>query len=249
MSLGFIYGEIRRVSQIAERINLKTSSLVTLSHCVMDEVWIKVAKTKEAWNFGFLAASPRSLFISFFDYMAKRDEVSMGIKVLEHKERGFNPFILISDLLLTYRVISGYFSVCLHQLCTIHGRGAIARIIRNLPSEAKKDRFFYSYLKRIKKRFNTLYDLEDVGKVDSCIGQTKRELKLFYSKKYRKWAQPMLNFIERNSKGLFLYKRFPEKEIEDTNNAAEMIFSLFKPQYKIMKEFQIPWGVQAHFNL
>jgi len=59
----------------------------------------------------------------------------------------------------------------------------------------------------------------------------------------------MLDFIERNSKGLFLYKRFPEKEIEDTNNAAEMIFSLFKPQYKIMKEFQILWGVQAHFNL
>jgi len=66
--------------------NLKTSSLVALSHCVMDEVWIKVAKTKEAWNFGFLAASPKSFFISFFDYMAKRDEVSMGIKVLEHKE-------------------------------------------------------------------------------------------------------------------------------------------------------------------
>jgi len=173
VSLGFIYGELRRVAQIAERINLKTSSLVTLSHCVMDEVWIKVAKTKDAWNFGFLAASPKPLFIGFFDYMAKRDEVSMGIKVLEHKERGFNPFILISDLLLTYRVISGYFSVCLHQLCTIHGRHAIARIIRNLPLEAKKDRFFYSYLKRIKKRFNTLYDLEDVGKVDSCIGQIK----------------------------------------------------------------------------
>lgn len=72
----------------------------------MDEVWIKVAKTKEAWNFGFLTASPKSLFISFFDYMAKRDEVSMGIKVLEHKERGFNPSILISDLLSTYRAIS-----------------------------------------------------------------------------------------------------------------------------------------------
>ncbi len=161
----------------------------------------------------------------------------MGIKVLEHKERGFNPFILISDLLPTYRVISGYFNVYLHQLCTIHGRRAIARIIRNLPLEAKKD------------RFNTLYDLEDVGKVDSCIGQIKREFKLFYSKKYRKWAQSMLDFIERNSKGLFPYKRFPEKEIEDTNNDAEMIFSLFKPQYKIMKQFQTPEGVQAHLNL
>jgi hypothetical protein len=29
----------------------------------------------------------------------------------------------------------------------------------------------------------------------------------------------------------------------------KIIFSLFKPQYKVMKEFQIPWGAQAHFNL
>jgi hypothetical protein len=35
-------------------------------------------------------------------------------------------------------------------------------------------------------------------------------------------------FIKRNSKGLFLYKRFPEEEIEHTNNAAEIIFSLFQ---------------------
>lgn len=69
------------------------------------------------------------------------DEVSMGIKVLEHKERGFNPFILISDLLPTYRVISGYFNACLHQLCTIHSRHAIARIIRNLPLEARREFF------------------------------------------------------------------------------------------------------------
>jgi len=40
-----------------------------------------------------------------------------------------------------------------------------------------------------------------------------------------------------------------KKKIEHTNNAAEIIFSLFKPQYKVMKEFQIPWGAQAHFNL
>jgi hypothetical protein len=91
ISLGFIYGELTRVSQVAERINSRVSFLVNLSHCVMDEVWIKVAKTGEVWNFGFLAVSPESLFISFFNYVAKRDEPSMGIKVLEHKERGFNP--------------------------------------------------------------------------------------------------------------------------------------------------------------
>jgi len=59
----------------------------------------------------------------------------------------------------------------------------------------------------------------------------------------------MLDFIERNSKGLFLYKRLPEKVMERTNNAAEIIFSLFKPRYKVMKEFQTPGGVQTHLNL
>jgi len=215
----------------------------------MDEVWIKVARTGEAWNFGFLAVSPKSLFIGFFNYVAKRDEVSMGIKVLEQKEMGFNPSILISDLLPTYRAIAGYFSFCLHQLCTTHARRIISRIIKNLPSEAKKDKLFYSYMVRIKKRFNALYELEDAGEINSQIGQIKRELKLFYKEEQREWAEPMLSFIERNSRGLFLYKRLPEKKIEHTNNAAEIIFSLFKPQYKVMKEFQIPYGAQAHFNL
>jgi len=213
----------------------------------MDEVWIKVAKTKEAWNFGFLTASPKSLFIGFFAYMTKRDEVSMGIKVLEHKEKGFNPNILTGDLFPTYRIIAGYFKICLHQLCTTHGRRIVARIIRDLPSEAKKDKFFYSYMERIKKRFNALYSLDDIGKINSFIGQMKRELKLFYTKKRREWAEPMLSFIERNSRGLFLYKRLPKKKIERTNNAAEIIFSLFKPQYKVMKEFQIPWGSASSF--
>ena len=101
-------------SQIAEKINLKVSSLVSLSHCAMGEVWIKVARTKEAWNFGFLAASPKSLFISFFNYVVKEDEVSMGIKVLESKEKGLKPSILTSGLLPTYRGVAGYFSGCLH---------------------------------------------------------------------------------------------------------------------------------------
>jgi len=117
-------------------------------------------------------------------------------------------------------------------------QGALSgRIIRNLPSRAKKDRFFYSYMVRIKKRFNVLYSLDDIGKINSSIGGMRRELKLFYTQERREWASPCLDFIERNSKGLFLYKRLPEKMIEHTSNTAEIIFSLFKPQYKVMKEF------------
>ena len=82
---------------------------------------------------------------------------------------------------------------------------------------------------RIKKRFNALYSLQDVGEINSSIAQMKRELKLFYTKKRKEWAEPMLSFIERNSRGLFLYKRLPKKKIEHTNNAAEIIFSLKKP--------------------
>ena len=37
--------------------------------------------------------------------------------------------------------------------------------------------------------------------------------------------------------------------MEYTNNAAEIIFSLFEPQYKVMKQFQTPEGALAHFNL
>jgi len=160
--------------------------------------------------------------------MAKRDEVSIEIKVLEYKERGFNPSILISDLLPIYRAIAGYFSACLHQLCTNHTRRIIARTIRDLPLKAKKDKFFYNYMLRIKKRFNALYSLQDVGEINSSIAHIKRELKLFYTKKQREWAELTLSFIQRNSRGLFLYKRLPKKKIEHAKGAAEIIFSLKK---------------------
>jgi hypothetical protein len=129
------------------------------------------------------------------------------------------------------------FLSCLHQLCTTHARRDTARIIKDLPAKAKKDKFFLGYMEKIRERFCTLFKEDDIGKIHSRIGQIKKELKLFYSKDRRKWAEPMLGFIERNSKHLFFYKKLPEKEIDNTNNAAEIVFSLFKPQYKTMKEF------------
>lgn len=99
---------------------------------------LKWPKLKEAWNFGFLAASPKSLFISFFDYVAKRDEPSMGIKVLEHKERGFNPSILTSDLLSTYRAIAGYFGGCLHGFSRNHARCIIEKNHKRSSLEGKE---------------------------------------------------------------------------------------------------------------
>jgi len=53
---------------------------------------------------------------------------------------------------------------------------------------------------------------------------------------------------ERNSKDVFLYKWLPEKIVEHTNNAAEIIFSLFSSQYKAMKEFRTPKRAQAYRN-
>ena len=208
-----------------------------------------MAKTYQDWNFGLLGVSPKSLFISFFDYVERRDEASIGTAILGYKEEGFNPNVLITDLLPTYRVVADYFKACLHQLCIIHGRRGIARSVKDLPADAKKDKFFSEYMVRIKKRFYSLFEEDNIGNISSQIGQIKKELKLFYSKDRKKWAEPMLKFIERNSKNLFLYKKLPEKGIDNTNNAAEIVFSLFKPQYKIMKQFQVRGGAQAHFDL
>jgi len=249
VSLGFIYAELTRVSSLAREINSKVRSLVSISHCTVDEIWIKVAKTCQDWNFGLLGVSPKSLFISFFDYVERRDEASIGTAILGYKEEGFNPYVLVTDLLPTYRTVASYFKTCLHQLCTNHARRDIARIIKDLPAEAKKDKFFLNYMVRIEERFCALFKEDNMGRIYSQIGQIKRELKLFYTKERRKWAEPMLKFIERNSKNLFLYKKLPEKGIDNTNNAAEIIFSLFKPQYKIMKQFQIRGGAQAYFDL
>lgn len=116
VSLGFIYAELTRVSSLAREINSKVRSLVSISHCTVDEIWIKVAKTCQDWNFGLLGVSPKSLFISFFDYVERRDEASIGTAILGYKEEGFNPYVLVTDLLPTYRTVASYFKTCLHGL-------------------------------------------------------------------------------------------------------------------------------------
>jgi len=81
----------------------------------------------------------------------RRDEASIGTAILGCKEEGFNPYVLVTDLLPTYRTVASYFKTCLHQLCTNHARRDIARIIKDFPAEAKKDKFFLNYMVRIKK--------------------------------------------------------------------------------------------------
>ena len=103
---------------------------MSISHCTIDKVWIKMAKRSQEWNFGLLAISPKSLFISFFDYIERRGRI--GTPALKYKQAGFNPQVLITDLLPTYRAVASYFKICLHQLCTTHARRDIARIIKNL---------------------------------------------------------------------------------------------------------------------
>jgi len=85
-------------------------------------------------DFGLLGVSPKSLFISFFDYVERRDEASIGTAIIGYKQEGFNPNILVTALLPTYRTVASYFETCLYQLCTTHARRDIARIIKDLIS-------------------------------------------------------------------------------------------------------------------
>jgi len=53
--------------------------------------------------------------INFFNYVAKRDEMSMGIKVLEHKERGFNPCLFLQAI---FCPLTGQFAAILIPIYT-----------------------------------------------------------------------------------------------------------------------------------
>ena len=143
LSLGFIYEEIKQACKKAWKINERIRALVDLTHLVADEVWIKVKSTLKKWGYGFLLASPKSLFIYSLDHLTHRDELNMGLKVAEYIEKGLNPSVFVSDLLKTYRTTSKYFKGCLHQLCTNHGIKALHKIIKDLPYAAKQDKEFY----------------------------------------------------------------------------------------------------------
>jgi hypothetical protein len=247
LSLGFIYEELKRVCQKARKINERIRSLVKLAHVVADEVWIKVKQTSKKWSYAFLLASPKSLFIWSLDHLVNRDEVSIGLKIIESMERGLNPSVFGSDLLKTYKVVAKYFKNCLHQLCTNHGIKALHKVIKDFPAEAKQDKFFYDYIKDLRDRFIKLFEIDDMIDIEQEIKQMRKVLRLWQGKR-NEWANPMLDFIDRNWQGLFWHKRYPEKEIENTNNGAEIINSLFKPHYKIMKHLEKRESSQDHFE-
>jgi hypothetical protein len=247
LSLGFVYEEVKRVCKKARQINEKIRGLVKLAHVVADEVWIKVKQTSKKWSYAFLLASPKSLFIWSLDHLVKRDEVSMGLKIIEYIERGLNPAVFGSDLLKTYKIVAKYFKDCLHQLCTNHGIKALHKIVKDLPAEARQDKFFYDYIKKLRDRFIDLFELDDIIEIEQKIKQMRKVLSLWQGKR-GEWARPMLDFIDRNWEGLFWYKRYPEKEIENTNNGAEIINSLFKPHYKIMKHLERKESTQDHLE-
>ena len=121
------------------------------------------------------------------------------------------------------------------------------KILKDLPFEAKQNKFFYDYMVKIKDRFVALFDLDDVVEIKQEIKQMRKELSLFQGQN-RKFAQPILGFINRNWQNLFLYKKYPDERIENTNNGAEIIYSLFKPHYKIMKHLQRADSAQDHFE-
>lgn len=247
LSLGFVFEELKRVCKKARKINEKIRGLVKLAHVVADEVWIKVKQTSKKWSYAFLLASPKSLFIWSLDHLVKRDEVSIGLKIIEYMEGGLHPAVFGSDLLKTYKVVAKYFKGCLHQLCTNHGIKALHKIIKDFPYEAKQDKFFYDYIKDLRDRFIKLFEIDDIIDIEQKIKQMRKVLRLWDGKR-NEWARPMLDFIDRNWQGLFWHKRYPEKEIENTNNGAEIINSLFKPHYKIMKHLEKRESTQDHFE-
>lgn len=245
--MGFICQELKRACKEAKKINAQIRELVNLTHLVADEVWIKVKSTLKKWSYGFLLASPKSLFIYSLDHLTHRDEINMGLKVMEYIEKGLNPAIFTSDLLKTYRVISGYFKRCLHQLCTNHGIKALHKVIKDFPEEARQDKTFYDYMKDLRDRFIALFELDDIVEIEQNIKQIKRVL-YFWQGERKEWAKPFVDFIDRNGKNLFWYKKCPEKGIENTNNGAEIINSLFKPHYKIMKHLENENSTQDYFE-
>ena len=104
---------------------------------------------------------------------------------------------------------------------------------------------------RIKKRFNALYSLDDIGKINSFIRRDEAGAKVLLHPGMKKNGHLLVwTSLRETQKAFFSIKKLPEKEIEHINNAAEIIFSLFKPQYKVMKEFETVRGsAQIHLNL
>lgn len=114
ISTGFICKQLKLASEKAREINRRIRKLVNISHCVMDEVWIKVVKVSKNWTYGFLRANPKSLFIWGLDFVDKREEATMGVRVDEDRMDGLNPRIMTSDLLNIYRNIVKDFKDTLH---------------------------------------------------------------------------------------------------------------------------------------
>jgi len=73
----------------------------------------------------------------------------------------------------------------------------------------------------VEKRGFSRSSLKNEVKRAIGIFRARGKTPLRYTQERRKWTSPCLSFIERNSRGLFLYKRLLNEKIEHTKGAAQ----------------------------
>jgi transposase-like protein len=190
----------------------------------IDEKWIKI---KNVWHYVFNAVDALYDDLINIQLYAHKGTEEMKSFLLELKVRGFNPKVIITDLLQGYgRIIKEVFPNCYHHECVLHAERDAKRLIReNLCTEADESikkklirmiwwLFRSKKKKQVKKRF---------GKIMSNQAQ------------FPEYAQPVFNMLERYFPKLLYATQNPE--IPLTTNSVERVIGEFDSKYQLIKGF------------
>lgn len=218
--------------EISEILGIKYSGIL----CI-DEKWVKILGR---WYYVFLAVDTVTLDLVCIDIFEDNGSYSAKTFLLELKSAGYNPKIIVTDMLNSYpNVILEVFPGVKHKECILHAKWHACRIIRKYIKSGGLTICAKELKKKLYKYFNS---------------ETERQLNIRYKKlqriKENYVSSPLLEIyklIERVYPKLLI--AIKDKDVPKTNNYVERVIREFNSKYKNICGFGSYWCARNYIKV
>ncbi len=191
---------------------------------IIDEKWIKIL---DKWNYIFTAVGSVFSDLIAADLFKSKGKTPMTIFLLSLKARGFNPWCIVTDLLMGYQtVVKEVFPDCQYHQCVLHAERDAKRIVRKALPGGVDDKLRKKLIGKIRKLFSS---------------KNSKQLNKRY-KKILRLKPRVSNEVEKVFS--MLNKYYPKlessimnKNIPKTTNAVERAIGEFEERYQLTKGF------------
>lgn len=206
-----------------EMMKIINQDYMTQPICI-DEKWIKV---RGKWCYAFTAVGVVMGDLLAVELYYHKGEEEMKAFLLYLKSLGYNPRIIVTDLLMWYeKVVKEVFPDCYYHQCVLHAERDAKRIVRkNLP-DGIADEWKKKLVKSIRKIF-----------ASKNAKQAKKRYRKFLRLKEEAPEEVLGVFKMMSNYYPKLFQSFVRKDIPKTTNPVERAIGEFEEKYQNMKGF------------